>query len=359
MEKRDYRSDAGSHKQILELLSAVGSVSELARVLGVPRTTAYGRILKAQTEAAKEAAKEAPSPGFGKIHLPEHDLPVEELIRNRKRNFEVRHSAENARKLIPVEVKHLGPVAITHFGDPHIDDDGCDIISLERDMKVCRKTEGMFAANLGDLQNNWIGRLARLWANQTTSSNQAWKLVEWMVTYVDWLYIVSGNHDLWTGSGDPVKWMMKSQSGVYEPHGARLNLVFPNAKNVRINARHDFSGHSMWNPAHGPMKAVQGGWRDHVLTCGHKHVSFVGGPLKDPSSGTLSWAIKCAGYKVHDSYAAEKGLPDQNAFPACVTVIDPDYADDDTRLITVIPNVEEGAEFLTWKRRRWAKAQSR
>ena len=44
----------------------------------------------------------------------------------------------------------------------------------------------------------------------------------------------------------------------------------------------------------------------------------------------------------------------QNAFPACVTIIDPRFADDDTRLITVIPDVAEGADFLKWKRRKAA-----
>ena len=359
MVKWKHNSDGASHEHILHLVASVKNMAEVARMLGVARSTVQHYVMRAEAWKARNGKLGPPSPSFEKIELPDRDMPVEELIEHRKRNFAIRNEAETARKLIGVTVNTHGPIGITHFGDPHIDDDGCDIVALERDMKVTKETEGLFAANLGDLQNNWIGRLARLWANQSTSSNQAWKLVEWMVTYVDWLYIIAGNHDAWSGSGDPVKWMMKSQSGVYEPHGARLDLRFPNKKHVRINARHDFHGHSMWNPAHGPMKAVQGGWRDHILTAGHKHTSFIGGPLKDPSTGLLSWAIRCAGYKIHDDYATQEGLPDQNAFPACVTVIDPDYADNDSRLVTVIPNVEEGAEFLKWKRKRWSKQQSR
>lgn len=49
---------------------------------------------------------------------------------------------------------------------------------------------------------------------------------------------------------------------------------------------------------------------------------------------------------------AEKGLPDQNAFGACMTVIDPSKADDDPGLITVLPDVEAGAEYLAWLRKR-------
>ena len=29
----------------------------------------------------------------------------------------------------------------------------------------------------------------------------------------------------------------------------------------------------MWNTAHGVSKASQMGWKDHILTCGHTHVS--------------------------------------------------------------------------------------
>jgi len=97
---------------------------------------------------------------------------------------------------------------------------------------------------------------------------------------------------------------------------------------------------------------VQGGWRDHILTCGHKHTSFIGGPLKDPASGLLSWAIRCAGYKTFDRYAEDLGLPDQNAFPSAVTIINPIYADDDPRLIHVVPDVEQGADFLKFLRKK-------
>lgn len=293
----------------------------------------------------------APKP-FTVQPLPDPEMPVADLIALRKKQFARRMDAHKARKLIPVEVTIDGPVGIAHFGDPHIDDDGCDIGALERDVETVNKTEGMFGANLGDIQNNWIGRLAHLYAHQGTTANQAWMLVEWLLQSCEWLYLVGGNHDAWSGAGDPLKWIMGSQAGVYEAWGVRLELRFPNGKNVRVNARHDFTGHSMWNPNHGPMKAAQAGWRDHILTCGHKHVSFITGPLKDPSNGLLSWAIRCAGYKVIDGYATEKGLPDQNAFATAVTIIDPRYDDDDPRLVTVLPGVEEGADYLRFKRKR-------
>jgi hypothetical protein len=337
-------------RDVLRTYEASGSNAEAtARAMGKPGTT-----VKNWLKIAQRRNVTLNKPQFEVAPIPSEHLSREELIAFRKKQFQAKRAHQEAKRLRDVRVRLIGPIGIVHFGDPHVDDDGTDIGLLEDHMQIVKKTEGLFGANLGDLSNNWIGRLARLWAQQGTSSAQAWQLVEWMCHYIDWLYLVGGNHDAWSGTGDPLKWIMGQAQTAFDYSGVRINLKFPNGKAVRINARHDFSGNSMWNPAHGPMKAVQGGWRDHMLTCGHKHTSFVGGPLKDPATGLLSWSIRCAGYKVFDRYVEENGFPDQNAFPACVTIIDPRFADDDTRLITVIPDVAEGADFLKWKRRKAA-----
>lgn len=339
--------------EILETVARCdGNLSAAARILGKkPNTISeqYGAILK-ERNLTKDKVKKP----FAVAEVPFDDLTTDELISQRKKQFSRKHAAEVVKKLLPVTIAMDGPIGIAHFGDPHVDDDGTDIGLIESHLRIINKTDGMFAANLGDLSNNWIGRLSHLWSQQGTSAKQAWQLVEWLMNSAHWLYLVGGNHDAWSGTGDPLQWIMRNAESAFDYNGVRLNLQFPNGKHVRINARHDFSGHSQFNPAHGPMKAIQHGWRDHIATCGHKHTSFVSGPLKDPATGLLSWAIRCAGYKTYDRYAAEKGFPDQNAFPACVTIIDPRFADDDTRLITVIPNVEEGADFLRFKRKRAA-----
>ena len=228
------------------------------------------------------------------------------------------------------------------------DDDGTDLALLERHTDLIRNTKGLFGANVGDTTNNWMGRLARLYAEQSTSAKQAWQIAEWFIKRVDWLYFLSGNHDAWSGPGDPIKWILRS--GVPNDSGVRLNLQFPNGKEVRINARHTFPGHSMWNTAHGLSKAAQMGWRDHILIAGHTHVSGYQ-IVKDPMTGMLSHAIRVGSYKTYDRYAEQLGLPDQCISPAVVTVIDPNSTTE-TGLITVFHDVEEGAKFLTWKRQR-------
>lgn len=337
-------------RRALRSVETHGSTYKAASALGMPRET-----LRSQVKRARERGLTPEDPGRDfeiDPDLPDERPSTEELLARREKDFERKYIAKHARKLIDVKIKLNGPIGIAHFGDPHVDDDGCNIKLLRQHLNTIKRTPGLLGANLGDMHNNWIGRLARLYGQQSTSAADAWQLVEWMIKEIPWLYLVGGNHDCWSGDGDPLMWIARQQSVLHQAWGVRLNLKFPNGKEVRTNARHDFEGHSMWNPAHGPMKAVQGGWRDHILTCGHKHTSFVAGPLKCPATGILSWAIRAAGYKVVDRYAEEKGLPDQNAFSTAVTIIDPQYGDDDTRLVTVIPDVDEGAEFLTWKRNR-------
>jgi hypothetical protein len=321
------------------------NVTKTAEALGIGRQTLRHRL-----EVAKERGIYLEKEKDFSVEELAEEINSEELLSRRKKDFLRKTGAKEARKLINVRINIDGPIGICHFGDPHVDDDGTDIIRLENHVTLCRETKGLFAANVGDLQNNWIGRLSHLYGIQSTSAMESWALTEWLINSCDWLYLILGNHDMWSGVGDPLKWMMKNRNSVFEPHGARINLIFPNGKEVRINARHDFSGHSMWNVTHGPAKAVQMGWRDHILTCGHKHVSGYQ-ILKCPMTGLISHAIRVGGYKKYDRYAEERNLPDQNIFPSMVTIIDPAYKDDDPNLITPLFAVEEAVEYLKWKRK--------
>ena len=280
---------------------------------------------------------------------PTGNEPIDELIENRIKKYALKSKAKNHERLINVRINVDGPIGIAHFGDPHIDDDGTNIAELLAHADLVQNTEGMFGGNIGDNQNNWVGRLARLYGEQSTSAKESWRLTEYFISKVQWLYLVGGNHDAWSGAGDPLEWIVSQQNGIFHNNGVRINLVFPNKKEVRINARHTFAGHSMWNTAHGISKAVQMGWRDHVLTAGHTHVSGYQ-VLKDPATGLISHAIRIASYKEMDRYAEEKGLPDQNIFKCPVTIIDPRYDDDDSRLVTTIFDPNEGRDYLIWKR---------
>lgn len=286
------------------------------------------------------------------IRPPSPELSIDELLERRKRDFQRRQDYETGRKLVTVNVKVTGPIGILHFGDPHIDDDGADVAALHNHSDLVRKTKGLFAANIGDTTNNWIGRLARLYAQQGTTARDAWKLAEWFIGRQKgkWLYMVGGNHDAWSGEGDPLVWIAEQAQALYESSEVRLAVKFPNGKTVTINARHDFKGNSQWNPTHGPMKAAQLGLRDDIVICGHKHISGYS-PLKDPDTGKVCHCLQVASYKIYDRYARENGFRDQSLSPCVVTIIDP-KATKAVNLIQVFWEPERAVDYLQFLRKR-------
>lgn len=288
---------------------------------------------------------------FDVKHPEDSNVTVEELIERRKAQYVQKAKHESSRQLIPVKIKIPGPIGILHFGDPHVDDDGTDLAQLERHMELCRTVDGLYGANIGDTTNNWIGRIGHLYGQQSTSAEEAWQLAEWFLKNTPWLYLIGGNHDAWSGTGDPIRWIVGQAGSLYQGSEVRLALNFPNKAIVRINARHDFAGHSMYNPVHGATKALHFGIRDHIAICGHKHVSGYG-VLKDPDTGITMHAVQIASYKVHDRYARERGFRDQHLSPCAVTVIDPTLPPTHPDLIKIFWEAEEGADFLKFKRRK-------
>jgi len=312
-----------------------------AKELGVAPSTLRGWL--------RLTPKEEATPDFIVEEEPEEDLPIEEIIAFRKREFAQKKKHYDATRLRKVQIKIPGPIGIVHIGDPHVDDDGTDIATLERHSDLTNQVEGLYAANCGDTTNNWIGRLARLYAQQNCGRTRAVKIAEWLIKRTRWLYMIGGNHDAWSGDDDPIKWIAKQSGTLYQSSEARLELNFPEGEPFTINARHDFNGSSIYNPAHGAMKAIHFGVRDDLSTCGHKHISGYG-MVKDPVSGKACHALQIGSYKLIDRYAMEKNLRDQSFGPAALTVVDPLLPRAHPDRCKVFWDPEEGAEYLKFKR---------
>lgn len=336
--------------EVIAAAERVGwGIAAICRELGKPGSGALERRIRRLKRQDVEARPVMEPP-------PSADLPIADLVADRKRRFEFRQKHEDARKLIPVNIKKAEPIGILHFGDPHVDDDGCDIALLEEHARLVRETPGLYGANVGDTTNNWVGRLAKLYAQQSTTAAEGWRLAEWFVEEVaDWLYLVGGNHDAWSGASDPMKWIAGQMGAFYQDSEVRIALRFPAQREVRVNCRHDFAGRSQYNPAHGPMKSLFFGVRDHIAIAGHTHESAYG-VLKDPETSITMHAIRVSSYKVFDRYAREKGFRDQHLGPSCVTVIDPRLPATHPGLVKVFWDPFEGAEFLTWTRSRKSRA---
>jgi hypothetical protein len=344
-----------SDQDIIAAVEAAGpSRSKAAAKLGISVRRLQARLADMRYTGMRPRD---PAPVIGDV--PDPGLPIAELIEHRKRSFARKRDHEEAVKQVPVRIASNRPIGLLAFGDPHVDDDGTDIETLERHARLVRETDGLYGCNVGDTTNNWVGRLGRLYGQQETSAATAWRLAEWFVKLCPrtpaeerekskWLFLVGGNHDAWSGAGDPLIWMTRAAGALYAKSQVRMALQFPAAE-VRINCAHDFSGSSMWNPAHGSMRAAQMGFRDHLLLNGHRHTSGYG-LIKDPATGLVSHCVQVSSYKVYDQYAKEKGLIDRHISPAVVAVIDPKARPEG--LVTCFFDVDHGVDFLKWKRSR-------
>jgi hypothetical protein len=295
--------------------------------------------------------------GFRAYAPLDHNRSLEEILQHRRKEAARNLEYDDVVKQIRIDVKARGPIGIMVFGDPHIDNPGCDFPTLERHLAIAAKRSSyILAGNIGDLRDNWIGRLERLYAETTVNSKEIWKLVEWMMRGcgVHWMWLVRGNHDMWqTGAGgDPLDWISKGAGiGIDQAHGMRLKFVHPNGQETTMHARHDFAGNSIYNPLHALKRETLYGFRDNIIVAGHRHIGADAGDIS--GDGKAFQMIRVSGYKLADSYRMEKGLPSKPLHPAALIIVDPELQDGDRARAWCAPSVEEGADYLDWKRKRY------
>jgi Bacterial regulatory protein, Fis family len=319
-----------------EALSRTDSITEAARVLGISRRALQHRIEK----LPKESRFTAPI-------LPSARPSIEELLERRTAQGERSIAAGDARNLVKIKLHTDGPIGLWLWGDNHLDDDGCNLGLMRRHIELA-KHRAIFSLAIGDLHNNWKGRLERLYAYQSTTAAEAWMLVEWFLTSLDHMAIVLGNHDCWTGHGNPIDWIMRHAPGMVEPHGVRIALEHPCGNITRVHARHDFPGRSQYNPTHGQRRELAFGYRDHLLVAGHTHhgadQAIVCG------DGMVSQLVRVSSYKWEDDYARQGNFPVSRLHPSALAIVDPGEPDTSRARVWVAPTVETGVKYLTMMR---------
>lgn len=320
------------------------SQAEIAKHLGYTTVGAFARGFKRALEIAREGAATAPERAAEFPEIPSPDPSYEDLKARSIADFGLLDANRKASSLIRVKVNIEGPFGIMMMGDPHVDADGCDWPTLDRHTQLIKRTPGLFGANVGDITNNWVGRLGRLYGEQNMGRKRALIMAEGWLKEVDWLWIDPGNHDLWSGGDDPIRWITRAAGIHYKWQGSRLELVPPSGSSVIINSRHDHPGHSIYHPTHGPLKAsIWDGHADDIYTCGHIHTG--GYLLRVNPVGKASHILRLSSYKVYDNHADERGF---RAAPlaAGVFIINP-HARDQRGRVTFFADVDEAAHVLT------------
>lgn len=338
--------------------------SEAARRLKIASTTVRRHLEEAARRGLMEAVPESPGdtrrvtdkePALTFPEFPDDELPDEELIELMTKQFERIHKAHRARKWFDVKVNDPGPIGVMWFGDPHVDNNGCNWPLLKQHADICAATDGMYGANIGDTTDNWVGRLARLYSESNQSKTRGLRLAEIFISRmgIEWLLILRGNHDMWTGSKreDPLSWFKRGGAPM-EDWQARFCLAFPNGRRARIWAAHDFPGHSWFNPLHGAKRAELKGNDAHLYVCGHKH-NWAIQSQENPDTNRVSWFARCRGYKYIDKYGENLGHEAQMEGAAITSIFDP-HAVSESGFVQCFSDPGEAADFLTWKRRRAA-----
>lgn len=275
-------------------------------------------------------------------------IDVSLLLEERIHKFKLKKENYNANRVVRVKVNIDGPIGLGWFGDPHIDDDGTDIGKLFDHARLFDgRNEGLFGCCIGDLRNNWVGKLARLWADQSTSADEAQALSAEFLRMVEWLIFIRGNHDAWSGHDDILDWLLAGQAVVDQPTRSQVTLVFPNGREVEIYAAHDFAGKSMWNSAYGAAKKAQLHQQARIYICGHLHdAAYQHGFYAD---GRMWHALRMASYKKVDRYVEELGLEPSPGYECPVAIINP-HAREEVDLIKWEWTPEAGADRLKWLR---------
>lgn len=339
-------------QQILREQGSLRRAAAHLTELGIP-TTKDSLRRRLSKLSSKPSDDEIP---FDVPERPDGEVPFEELYRRRTQDYARRRKARERRDRTPVKVKLDGPIGLACQGDPHVDDDGTDIELLFAHAKVLAETEGMLVGCIGDVRNNWCGRLERLYGQQTTSAKEALTLTKAYVNMVPWLFMIGGNHDIWSGVDDPLEWLLSAGPSVYQPHETKLTLKLPRGREILIHAAHDFPGRSQYNPAFGPAKKALWDATSHIYLAGHIHQCGYQFGWND--SRKLMWhAVRIGSYKQYDRYAVELGFDFNGNIVCPVALINPE-ATNPVNLIRWEWDPLEGAERLTWMRRRWAAGKS-
>lgn len=302
------------------------------------------------------APLEALAPRFVAPQVPADDVPIETLVDQLSERFGKRAENAAARKWMRFSLNEPGPYLLAFVGDPHLDDNGCNWPLLRRDIELMRRPH-VHGIMLGDVTNNWSGKLQRLYAHQDVTRDRAWKLAEWFWRAVPWLMLIKGNHDIWSqshGQGDPLDWMSRG-SAALEDWQARFEVAAGDHV-VRIWASHDFKGSSIYNPLHGPMRAQRFSPGDaDILAAGHQHHwELFSGEDADKTSRP-HWLVRARGYKFLDLHADRHQYASQQHGATIAAVIDPGR--DGPAAIQCYADLAEAAEILQFKRARWEAAK--
>lgn len=316
--------------RLAELHQSGATIPELMAALNRPESAVRSKLRRIVGQSSPASVEPVPKASRSLVDLLEDSL----------KSFDRKRSHHEAKRQgVNVDIEGSGPFALVAFGDPHVDDNGFDLDSFTRSVRLVRSAKDAYAFNVGDLTNNWIGRLARLYAHQNTTDDEAVTLCRWLLEALPWLFVILGNHDKWS----PVAELLCAEVGVlHVSHGA-IFKVNRNGETWTLDARHDHPGRSMYNPAHGQVKRSYRGSQADILIGGHLHVSGYT-IAKNEVTGQIGHCARVGAFKRYDDYADANGYGDGHISPVVCFVCVPDASPEGR--VVAFHDLEQGLFFL-------------
>ena len=334
-----------SHPDVLKaksLFEEIGSKKEVAHILGFSQSKIQ-RLLSVPSNSVEKVA-ELPT-------FPDEDITAEEILDHMDKRFQQRLKRDEAMQWFKVKVKDPKPVGIVFVGDPHIGSNGCNVSLLRDDVKIMAETEGLMCVNIGDTADNWpSGYLVRLYAENDVSRQTERRLARWFLedAGIPWAVWLMGNHDTFDGEFSTYLKTLNAEKIPMMDWGAKFRLVFPNGSEVKISASHNHKGTSIYNPLHGQKREALWGQEADIIVAGHHHTWAMA--QEEMEDGRIVTMARCRGYKWLDSYATTHGFKNKRHGASIMFCID-SSENNPTKRIKNFSNLEDGAEYLTWKRR--------
>lgn len=269
---------------------------------------------------------------------------IEDILDRKAKHFERKAKAIADRNWFKIKVNETQPYGVLAFGDPHLDDDGCNIPLLRRHLEIA-SMPGVYGINIGDTTNNWVGRLERKYADQETSRHTGRRLVDWFMfdSGASWLCWVLGNHDSWNEGADFHYRLAKHKIPVIDWR-AQFELVHPNGTTCRIDNSHGRKGSSIWNNLHATLRAAKLGELADAYLTGHTH-NYGCEDLEIAERNHDTWLVQLRGYKFFDSYALHNNFAEHQRGSGVLLIIDPRETAP-RRVVQCFENVELGYQFL-------------
>lgn len=321
-------------------MDKAGSAEAASRLLFKEGLEVSPRTIRRRLSDKEFVVSEVPDP-----------VNIKQVLQRRYDDFDQRRKFETASHIRTVHLRTNQPIGIGFQGDGHLDDPGTDLREFFNHAEIFDgRHKGLHLAFLGDIFNNWVGRLTTIFSKQSTTTVEAQALIKHYCEMCDFLFVILGNHDLWNQKEDMLQYLFKAATDICVPHEQRVKLVFPNGREVTIHARHKFPGHSQWTTQFGQIKAAQLDGQSDIYVGGDKHVSGYSNGIH-PGTKKMYHALQVASYKIYDDYPVELGLAPKQLYVCPVAIINP-KAKSSVNFVRFEFDPYEGAERLAWERSR-------